>query len=59
MTILLTLIPISLILLIIAILAFFWAVGKGQFENLDASALDILGDDSKPPASPNGDHSAD
>jgi cbb3-type cytochrome oxidase maturation protein len=48
MNILLALIPISLVLLIIAIVAFFWAVRKDQFENLDAAALDILTDDSKP-----------
>ncbi len=48
MNILLALIPISLVLLIIGIAAFFWAVRKGQFENLDAAALDILSDDSKP-----------
>ena len=48
MNILLALIPISLVLLIIGITAFFWAVRKGQFENLDAAALDVLTDDSKP-----------
>jgi cbb3-type cytochrome oxidase maturation protein len=48
MNILLALIPISLVLLIIGIVAFFWAVRKDQFENLDAAALDILTDDSKP-----------
>jgi cbb3-type cytochrome oxidase maturation protein len=50
MNILLALIPISLVLLIIAITAFFWAVGKNQFENLDSAAIDILTDDSKPDA---------
>ncbi|GAB2997802.1 hypothetical protein GCM10010960_04770 [Arenimonas maotaiensis] len=48
MNILLALIPISLVLLALAVAAFFWAVRKGQFENLDAAALDILTDDSKP-----------
>lgn len=48
MNILLALIPISIVLLIIAVLAFFWAVRAGQFEQLDAAALDILTDDSKP-----------
>ncbi|MFZ9363075.1 MAG: cbb3-type cytochrome oxidase assembly protein CcoS, partial [Arenimonas sp.] len=38
MNILLALIPISIVLLIIGILAFFWAVRKGQFDNLDAAA---------------------
>jgi len=48
MNILLALIPISLVLLALAVAAFFWAVRKGQFENLDAAALDILTADSKP-----------
>lgn len=48
MNILLALIPISLVLLALAVAAFFWAVRRGQFENLDAAALDILTDDSKP-----------
>jgi cbb3-type cytochrome oxidase maturation protein len=48
MNILLALIPISLILLIVGIAAFFWAVRKGQFDNLDAASLDILADDRKP-----------
>lgn len=52
MNILFALIPISLLLLIIAIGAFFWAVGKNQFENLDAAAIDILTDDSKPDSDP-------
>ena len=48
MNILLALIPISLVLLIIGIAAFFWAVRKDQCENLDAAALDVLSDDTKP-----------
>ena len=57
MNILLALIPISLVLLIIGVAAFFWAVRKDQFENLDAAALDVFGDDSKPRAdtSPDAD----
>lgn len=46
MNILLFLIPVSLLLLLVAIWAFRWAVRKGQFENLDAAAIDILRDDS-------------
>ncbi len=45
MTILLFLIPISLVLLGIAVAAFFWAVRQGQFDDLDTPALDILSDD--------------
>lgn len=45
MTILLMLIPISLVLLGVAVYAFIWAVRRGQFEDLDTPALDILVDD--------------
>ncbi|MBJ7574151.1 cbb3-type cytochrome oxidase assembly protein CcoS [Luteimonas sp. MC1828] len=46
MNVLLFLIPVSLVLLLLAVWAFRWAVRKGQFENLDAAAIDILRDDS-------------
>jgi cbb3-type cytochrome oxidase maturation protein len=46
--ILLMLIPLSLVLLVAAIGAFVWAVRKGQFDDMDTPALDILHDD--PPA---------
>jgi cbb3-type cytochrome oxidase maturation protein len=46
MNILLFLIPVSMVLLLVAVWAFRWAVRKGQFENLDAAAIDILRDDS-------------
>lgn len=46
MNILLFLIPVSVVLLGIAVWAFRWAVRQGQFENLDAAAIDILRDDS-------------
>ena len=45
MTILLLLIPLSLLLLAVAAWAFVWAVRKGQFDDLDTPALDILVDD--------------
>lgn len=50
MAILLVLVPISLILLGVAIAAFAWAVRKGQYDDLDTPALDILVDDDKPRA---------
>lgn len=59
MNILLALIPISLVLLIVAIAAFFWAVRKDQFENLDAASMDILTDDSKPDTTPEPEKNAD
>jgi cbb3-type cytochrome oxidase maturation protein len=45
MNILLLLIPLSLMLLALAIGAFVWAVKRGQFDDLDTPALDILVDD--------------
>lgn len=45
MNILLLLVPISLLLLGVAIWAFVWAVRRGQFDDLDTAALDILVDD--------------
>lgn len=58
MAILLVLIPISLMLLGVAIWAFVWAVRRGQFEDLDTAALDILHDD-LPPAAPQRHDDAD
>lgn len=52
MSILLMLIPISLVLLGLAIAAFVWAVRRGQFDDLDTPALDILDDEAKPPPKP-------
>ena len=45
MTILLLLIPLSLMLLGVAVWAFAWAVKRGQFDDLDTPAIDILRDD--------------
>ena len=51
MIILLLLIPLSVVLLAVAIWAFVWAVRKGQFDDLDTPALDILVDtDDLPPS---------
>jgi len=52
MNILLVLIPISLLLLGIAIAAFVWAVKRGQYDDLDTPALDILTDDARPAPPP-------
>ena len=48
MNILLLLVPLSLMLLIVAIGAFAWAVRRGQFDDLDTPGLDILTDDRGP-----------
>lgn len=45
MNILLALVPISVVLLGIAIWAFVWAVRRGQFDDLETPALDILVED--------------
>lgn len=45
MNILLLLVPLSLMLLALAIGAFVWAVRRGQFDDLDTPAIDILADD--------------
>ncbi|MCB1561547.1 MAG: cbb3-type cytochrome oxidase assembly protein CcoS [Xanthomonadales bacterium] len=48
MNILLVLVPISLVLLGVAIVTFVWAVRSGQFDDLDTPSIDILADDSSP-----------
>jgi len=45
MNILLLLIPVSLVLIGVAVWLFAWAVRRGQFEDLDTPSLDILRDD--------------
>ena len=52
MNILLMLIPLSLVLLGVPVAAFVWAVKRGQFDDLDAAALDILEDDDRPAPPP-------
>ena len=42
------LIPLTIILLVIAVLIFFWAVKNGQFSDLDSPAINILLDDDTP-----------
>ena len=56
MIILLLLIPLSLMLLVVAIAAFVWAVKRGQFDDLDTPALDILVDDDGLPSSEPREH---
>jgi cbb3-type cytochrome oxidase maturation protein len=52
MAILLVLVPISLVLLGLAIWAFVWAVKSGQYDDLDAPPIDMLRKDGGGPASP-------
>ena len=49
MNILLLLVPISVILLGIAIAALVWAVRHGQYDDLDTPAIAILVDETSPP----------
>ena len=54
MTMLLILVPVTLLLVGLALWAFFWAADGGQFDDLDAPALAPLLDDApgsmEPPA---------
>jgi cbb3-type cytochrome oxidase maturation protein len=45
MIILLLLVPLSLMLLVVIVGAFVWAVRDGQFEDMETAALDILHDE--------------
>jgi cbb3-type cytochrome oxidase maturation protein len=52
-TILYVLVPLGLVLTLLAVGAFFWAVNAGQFEDLDAGAVSPLEDDPVPaPSAP-------
>lgn len=48
MDIIYVLVPLSLVLLAIAIAIFFWAVRNGQFDDMDSPAHKILFDDDDP-----------
>jgi cbb3-type cytochrome oxidase maturation protein len=50
MSILYVLIPLALVVLGVAVWAFFWAVGSGQFDDLDTPAMRIILDDDTRPA---------
>jgi cbb3-type cytochrome oxidase maturation protein len=50
MSILYLLIPLGLVLLVLTLWAFFWAVREGQFDDLDTPGVQLLlDDDSAPP----------
>lgn len=48
MTALLVLIPIALLLGVLGLVAFVWALRKGQFDDLEGDAWRILNDDERP-----------
>jgi cbb3-type cytochrome oxidase maturation protein len=56
MSILYLLIPLGLILLGLAVAAFFWAVRSGQFDDLDTPAMSVVMDDDTKPAAENTRH---
>jgi cbb3-type cytochrome oxidase maturation protein len=45
MNIIYVLIPMSVVLMVLAIAFFFWAVKNDQFDDLDTPAMDILDED--------------
>ena len=50
MNLLLVLVPVSLLLIGLAVWAFFWAVDSGQFDDLDTPGFRALDDDTPPRA---------
>jgi len=48
MNIILVLIPLSLVLLVAGVWAFFWGVNNAQFDDLETPALMPLSDDPQP-----------
>ena len=53
MSILYLLIPLGLLLVGLAVAAFFWAVRSGQFDDLDSPAMSVVLDDDSRPAREN------
>jgi cbb3-type cytochrome oxidase maturation protein len=49
MTILLVLVPLALMLGLLGLAAFLWALRTGQYEDLDGAALRVLSDDDLEP----------
>lgn len=49
MSIVYLLIPLGLVLVGVGLWAFFWAVGNGQFDDLDSPGWSIFEDDERPP----------
>jgi cbb3-type cytochrome oxidase maturation protein len=52
LTILYLLIPLGLLLLALAIGAFFWASKSGQFDDLESPAWSVVMDDDRAPGNP-------
>jgi len=54
-TIIYLLIPLGLVVLVLAVGAFFWAVRSGQFDDMETPAWRILLDDDSAPPPPKDD----
>ena len=52
MNILLVLIPVTLLVIVVAVALFFWAVNHQQFDDLDSPSVLPLMDDSDEPVAP-------
>lgn len=52
MNIIFILIPLGLLLLLLAVAAFFWAVRSGQFDDLESPAWRVVLDDDRAPSPP-------
>jgi cbb3-type cytochrome oxidase maturation protein len=50
MEILFLMVPLGMVLVGLGIWAFFWAVGSGQFDDLDSPGWSVLGDEEPPSA---------
>ena len=48
MNVIYVLIPLAIVIIVVALALFFWAVKKNQFEDLDRQGHNILFDDDKP-----------
>jgi len=59
MSILYVLIPLGLVLVVAGIWAFFWAVGSGQFDDLDTPGWSALIDHERPAHKPEPDQADD
>jgi cbb3-type cytochrome oxidase maturation protein len=55
MNILFVLVPLGLLLVAFGLWAFFWAVGSGQFDDLDSPGWSVLADDAERPADAAGE----
>lgn len=52
------LIPLALIMGLLGLVAFFWALRSGQFEDIDGAAARIMIDDEEPPVPAPGEVTA-